>query len=356
MPDACGQPPVLNASEAVDLLGGGLDLESTGALAGRPLVAVTLEGAWPRTLATITAHLPCVVVGVAEHLTGAEAPQGFDVLLTSERAPDAPWVGCADVWASLRELSDAIAASPRASVSLVQLLRYTSALDLPDAVVAESFTYSMLQAGPRFTQWLQGHRPRRPTLPCPAPVLTERTPSSLEICLNRPEARNAVDASTRDALIEALQVAVADPSIATVRLKGAGPDFCAGGDLTEFGLAPDPATAHLVRVNRSVALWLLRCASRVTAEVHGACIGAGAELAAFAHRVEAAPDTYFALPEVGMGLIPGAGGTASLTRRMGPQRAAYLALSGTRLEARTAQAWGLVDHIAHEHPQGQTSL
>jgi enoyl-CoA hydratase/carnithine racemase len=83
----------------------------------------------------------------------------------------------------------------------------------------------------------------------------------------------------------------------------------------------------------------------VEAHVHGACVGAGVELPAFARRVVAAPDTWFQLPEVGMGLVPGAGGTASLPRRIGRQRTAWLALTGVRLPAATALEWGLVDAI-----------
>jgi len=62
--------------------------------------------------------------------------------------------------------------------------------------------------------------------------------------------------------------------------------------------------------------------------------------------VVAAPDTRIALPEVALGLIPGAGGTVSVTRRVGRQRAAALALSGREIDARTALSWGLVDRIA----------
>jgi enoyl-CoA hydratase/carnithine racemase len=65
----------------------------------------------------------------------------------------------------------------------------------------------------------------------------------------------------------------------------------------------------------------------------------------FASRVEATQDAWFRLPEIGMGLVPGAGGTVSITRRIGRWRTAYLALSGARLDADTALKWGLVDAI-----------
>jgi enoyl-CoA hydratase/carnithine racemase len=76
---------------------------------------------------------------------------------------------------------------------------------------------------------------------------------------------------------------------------------------------------------------------------HGACVGAGTEMAAFAGRVAAAPDAFFALPEVRMGLVPGAGGSVSVPRRIGRWRSAWLMLTGDRLPAATALRWGLVD-------------
>ncbi len=108
----------------------------------------------------------------------------------------------------------------------------------------------------------------------------------------------------------------------------------------------DPVGAHAVRTTRSIPLGLLATGLPVTAYVHGLCIGAEAELPAFCGRVVAAPDASFRLPEVAMGLVPGAGGTASIPRRIGPQRAAYLILSGLPIDAELALAWGLVDEIA----------
>ncbi len=79
--------------------------------------------------------------------------------------------------------------------------------------------------------------------------------------------------------------------------------------------------------------------------VQGAAIGAGAEIAAFGSHITAAPRAWFQLPELKYGLIPGAGGTASITARIGRQRTAYMALSMARIPARTALTWGLVDAI-----------
>lgn len=119
-----------------------------------------------------------------------------------------------------------------------------------------------------------------------------------------------------------------DPGVERVVLAGAGPSFCSGGDLDEFGAAPDLVTAHFVRTRHGAGRLLHRLADRTEVRVHGSCVGAGIEPPAFARRVVAAASTTFRRPEVAMGLIPGAGGTVSIPRRIGRWRAFYLALSG----------------------------
>jgi hypothetical protein len=243
----------------------------------------------------------------------------------------------------------AAARAPIAATTLVQLLRLGERLPVHDALVAESLAYSFLQTGPEFAAWLEA-RPARPPAGAGAArgpaVIAAREGDRLALTLNRPERRNAFSAEMRDALAEALHVAVSDPALREIVLSGAGPCFSAGGDLDEFGTLPDPATAHLVRSTRNVGRLLAACAPRVRAVVHGACVGAGAELPAFAGRVVARPDAWFQLPELSLGLVPGAGGTVSLPRRIGRQRTAWLALSGARIDSATAKRWGLVDEIA----------
>ena len=142
-----------------------------------------------------------------------------------------------------------------------------------------------------------------------------------------------------------ITMAVTNWILDPILITGAGGAFCTGGDLAEFGTIDNPATAHLIRSAANAAPWFDRLADRITVRVHGAAVGAGAELAAFAGRVEATADAWFSLPEVGMGLIPGAGGTVSIPRRVGRQRAARMCLTGERLDAPTAVAWGLVDEL-----------
>ncbi|MBS1847311.1 MAG: enoyl-CoA hydratase/isomerase family protein [Actinobacteria bacterium] len=206
----------------------------------------------------------------------------------------------------------------------------------------------MLQGGPEFATWLAGRTglrgpPRRRS--DGPPVIVERDGGTLAITLHRPEVRNALDTTMRDALLESLAIARFDPSVSTVRVTGSGPDFCSGGDLDEFGTAPDPATAHRIRLSTSIGAVLHELRDRVSFEVHGASRGSGIELAAFAGRVAATGDSTFALPEVTMGLIPGAGGTVSIGRRVGRVRATTLALTGAIVDAPRALEWGLIDSI-----------
>ena len=216
---------------------------------------------------------------------------------------------------------------------------------MSEGLIAESSTYSMLQASAQHQAWLAGRvRRDRPSATAP-PVTVGRDGDRLLLMLARPHVHNAFDAATRDALLDGLAVAAADPSITEVMLAGQGPSFCSGGDLDEFGTAIDPAAAHVLRLARSVAAAMHALAPRVTVHVHGACIGAGIELAAFASRVVARDDATFALPEVGMGLVPGAGGTVSITHRIGRHRTMALALTGEAIDAPTALAWGLVDDV-----------
>lgn len=247
------------------------------------------------------------------------------------------------------ELHAAVTACPQAATVLAQVLRASAELDVRRALDVESFAYSTLLGGSEFRRWLAARGPR--PLPPPArvpPVLVERAGGHLLITLNRPERRNAYGREVRDALVDALRVAVLDPGIGRVTVSGAGPVFCAGGDLDEFGTAPDTAIAHFVRTRGGAGELLHRIAHRAEVRLQGACVGAGIELAAFAGRVVAAAGTTVRLPEVGMGLIPGAGGTVGIPRRIGRWRTCYLALSGARLDAATALRWGLVDALAAE--------
>jgi Enoyl-CoA hydratase/isomerase len=236
--------------------------------------------------------------------------------------------------------------NPWAASALVTLLRGGQHRTIDEGLVAESATYSLLQAGPDFARW-RGSRPTKTIPPDEGPaVIWEASEDTLNIRLHRPRRHNAFSHGLRDALVEALSLAVAEPSFRRVVLSGDGPSFCSGGDLDEFGTFPDAASSHALRLTRSAARLAALVADRLEVRLHGACMGAGIELAAFARRVVAHPNAVISLPEVGLGLVPGAGGTVSLPRRIGRQRTALLALSGMQLDAPTALRWRLIDELA----------
>lgn len=339
--------PRLTLDEVADGAGA-LELSESG-LPLHPVAVVDLGGKPSPALVAASARAARasgrVLVGVAEQTP----PEGVEPLLDALTFTLGPGPSATLVPHGvhvLAELAAAASAAPRAAVTLVRLLRLTSVTSVADGLVAESMAYSTLLAGPEFAAW-RGATPRRTPVASPEPqVLVDRSGDTLRLTLNRPGRHNAYGRLMRDGLVEGLELALADPSLRRVELTGNGRSFCSGGDLDEFGTTPDVATAHVVRVERSAGRLLDACRDRVVARVHGACIGAGVELSAFAGRVEAHPDTFFQLPELRMGLVPGAGGTVSLTHRIGRWRTAYLALTGCRLDAATALQWGLVDALA----------
>jgi enoyl-CoA hydratase/carnithine racemase len=309
---------------------------------------------------------PLLVVDLAdlERADPEELRQGVERLralpvvvlgINSDVTPNAPAVALVDVVAQSGDdaydrIEAAVTRHPRAATALVTLLRGTAERSIADGLLAESAVYSMLQAGPEFAIWRGARAVRnRPQNDRPT-VRVERTENHLHITLARPEVRNALNTQTRDELYEALLVAASDPSL-RVLLDGEGPTFCAGGDLDEFGSRSDPSNAHVIRLRRSVGRMIASIADRVEVVVHGTCMGSGVELPAFAGKVIAQPDTRFGLPELELGLIPGAGGTVSVPARIGRHRAAYLALSGAKIDAQTARAWGLVD-VIRDSPGG----
>lgn len=310
-----------------------------------PLVVVDLDGAdWsavPRVLGALLDRPSPVLVGVASRPLPAEAAAVVERLACT-LAPSGPgrgWVAPEDD--DLERIGRTVAGAPLAAVTLVGLLGLTSRSSVPDGLVAESLAYSTLLAGPEFAAW-RSRTPRRPVPPARDPVRLERVGDRLVITLDRPERRNAYGVAVRDALLAGLEVAELDASVAEVVVRGAGPAFCSGGDLDEFGTAPDVAAAHLVRLC-GAGLAIHRLGPRIRFEVHGECIGAGIELPAFAGRVDAHGGAHFRLPELSMGLVPGAGGTVSITRRIGRWRTAYLALTGRSIDVEVALGWGLVD-------------
>src|SRR5882757_2409558 len=290
--------------------------------------------------------VPVVAVG---SLAGASEfwLQQATFTLTEDDTDDRRVITVASIDAALSDLTARAERWPIAAATCDDVLRSVDpAGPALSGVVTESLAYSTLQAGPEFARWLADRGPA--VMPDIAdPVQANRDGDTLRIAFNRPQRHNAFPTDARAALLEALAVAQLDSSVAEVVLTGNGPSFCSGGDLDEFGTFADPASAHLARTRYSPALALDAVTTRLgpacRAEVHGQVLGSGLEMAAFCGRIVAAPDSVFGLPELSLGLLPGAGGTVSVTRRIGRWRTAYLVLSGLSIDADTAVTWGLAD-------------
>lgn len=282
-------------------------------------------------------------------LVEADTAEEATFSLSEQPTDDRRVVTVDSVESELVEIARRVAQWPVSAAVCDDVLR---ALD-PSApafagLITESLAYSTLQSGAEFARWLAGRGPARVPV-TNDPVLAERVDDCLRVTFNRPQRHNAFSTDARAALLDALEVGRVDPSVREVVLSGNGPSFCSGGDLAEFGSFTDPASAHLARTRHSPALVLEEITARLgracRADIHGQVQGSGLEMAAFCGRVRCHPDAVLGLPELALGLIPGAGGTVSITRRIGRWRTAYLVLSGRSIDAPTALAWGLVDEI-----------
>lgn len=318
-----------------------LDLDERGH-AQVPMVVVDLDDRnWRRTHALdLASATDPVLVGVATGPLPVEAAPFLERLTLTLGGGLAPY--CAGTAEDLDAVQATVTSAPQAALTLVGVLAATARCSVTDGLLIESLAYSTLLAAPEFAAW-RARTPRREPTADDEPVLVERDGATLRITLNRPQRHNAFGRAVRDGLLDALEVASLDPGVTEVVVRGAGRSFCSGGDLDEFGTAPDPATAHLVRLRQSTGRAVSALGPRIRFEVHGACIGAGVEVPSFSSQVTASDDAYFRLPELRMGLIPGAGGTVGITRRIGRWRTAYLALTDRAVDTATALTWGLVD-------------
>lgn len=180
----------------------------------------------------------------------------------------------------------------------------------------------------------------------PAVTLERRAAVGI-ITLNRPDKINAIDNEVRRLLPLSLRALEDDPSIHVILLHGGeARGFCVGADITE---KREPETAVTARRRVSKDAWVDafdKVSKPIIAAVHGFCLGGGLEIALACDIRIASPDALFSLPETGLGLIPGAGGTQRLPRLIGLGRALDLMLTGDRIDAEEAHRIGLVTRIA----------
>jgi enoyl-CoA hydratase/carnithine racemase len=177
-------------------------------------------------------------------------------------------------------------------------------------------------------------------------VIYEKIGAIAHVTLNRPQALNAFSVRMRDDLYEVLRAIKEDDEIRAAIFKGAGDKaFCAGADLKEFLTAPSVVKARRIRALRDLWRLFLSVSQPLIAALHGYVLGSGMEIALFCDIRIAAPDVIFGLPEVGLGILPGAGATQTLPRILGLPGALDMLLTGRRLGAEEALAMNLVNRI-----------
>jgi enoyl-CoA hydratase/carnithine racemase len=287
----------------------------------------TLDGTDVRALRAWCRNAPVATMGI-----GAAPPDLRDAL---------------DLWVDDRAAADRIAAgferAPLAAVAAALLTRVPPS-GVWAGLIAESTAYSMLQGGPEFAAW-RASRDAKPTDDVDvARVRVDDAHGHHVVTLTRGARHNALDTRLRDQLDAAL-ADVAARDARPIIVRGDGPSFCSGGDLDEFASFPDPATAHVIRLSRSLAWRFHQLERRLVVGLHGACLGAGLELPAFAARVVATDDARLGLPELGLGLVPGAGGTVSIPRRASRRVLLTLLWDGEPIDPYRAKRWGLVDEV-----------
>ena len=177
------------------------------------------------------------------------------------------------------------------------------------------------------------------------PVTVERRGEIAVITVDNPPV-NALSAAVRDGLLAAVNEARADDSVRAMVLLGAGRTFIAGADIREFG--KPRAGAPLTEVNLAYE----NSPKPIVAALHGTALGGGLEVALCCHYRYAVPSAQVGLPEVKLGLIPGAGGTQRLPRLVGVEKALELITSGDFVRADRAEALGIVDEVGEDLVEG----
>ncbi|MGJ4940194.1 3-hydroxyacyl-CoA dehydrogenase NAD-binding domain-containing protein [Bradyrhizobium sp. HKCCYLS1011] len=157
---------------------------------------------------------------------------------------------------------------------------------------------------------------------------------------------NALSAAVRGGILECVEAAVADPAIKAIVLTCAGRTFIAGADITEFGKPPKPPALN------DVLSAIENSPKPVIAAIHGTALGGGLEVALACHYRVATKEAKLGLPEVKLGLLPGAGGTQRLPRAVGPELAVKMIVGGDPIGAAEAHKAGLIEEIVEGPASG----
>lgn len=187
-------------------------------------------------------------------------------------------------------------------------------------------------------------------------LIYEKKDSIAYVTLNRPQALNVYNIQMRDDLYQVLSAIKDDSEVRVAIFKGAGEKaFCAGADLSEFLSAPTPVVARQVRFTRDVWGLFLRIPQPLIAAVHGYVLGSGIEIALCCDIRIASEDARFGLPEVGLGILPAAGGTQTLPRIVGRAKALELLLTSRWVSSEEAYRIGLVNGVVPKDKLFQTA-
>jgi enoyl-CoA hydratase len=177
-------------------------------------------------------------------------------------------------------------------------------------------------------------------------IVYEKQGPKAHITLNRPKVLNVYNLRMRDELYEVLEAVRDDPDVRVGILKAAGDRaFCAGADLSEFLTAPSPVIARQVRFERDIWGLFLGLSKPMIAALHGYVLGSGIEMALCCDIRIASEDAQFGVPEMGLGIIPAAGGSQTLPRVVGRGRAMEMLLSGRLVKAEEALRLKLVNRV-----------
>jgi enoyl-CoA hydratase len=185
-------------------------------------------------------------------------------------------------------------------------------------------------------------------------VIVDHAAPVSTVTLNRPDRRNALSTPLLAELVAALDALDADEGVRAILVRGEGPSFAAGADIDELA----EATGIGYMSGRRAALWsaIQRRETPTVAAVQGYALGGGCELALACDVIVAAESARFGLPETGLGIIPGAGGTQRLVRAVGKAKAMDVILAGRRLTGAEAEAAGLAARCVPDDALHETAL
>jgi enoyl-CoA hydratase len=177
----------------------------------------------------------------------------------------------------------------------------------------------------------------------PIVLIEDLAPHVALVRIDRPEARNALNAETRAALVEVFLRLAADPEVRVVVLTGTGKAFVAGADIKDMASRTPPE----MMARRTQLQWqvIAQFPKPLIAAVNGFALGGGCELAMHADIILAGESAKFGQPEVKLGIMPGAGGTQRLLRAVGKFKAMKLLLTGALIDAHEADRIGLVSEV-----------